>query len=52
MYFVTARRMISGGVLKYLNGRRRVIITQGWATDLPALPNLLLTLPPTDIGAQ
>ena len=46
-YSITARRMISGLVLKYLNGECLVIIRRGCETARPVSNSLCLTVVPS-----
>ena len=45
-YSITAKRMISGLVLKYLNGER-FVIRRGYETTLPVSSSFCLTVPYT-----
>ena len=48
-YSITAKRMISGLVLKYLNGEY-FVMRRGYETALPASSSFCLTEPPQDFS--
>jgi hypothetical protein len=48
MYSITAKRMISGLVLKYLNGER-FVIRRGYETAHPVSSSFCLTVPFTTV---
>lgn len=48
MYNITARRMISGLVLKYLN-EAGLVIGRSYATVLPRSSRVILTRPPEEL---